>query len=142
MMPGDWRRALGGTTTILALAVAACATAGSRSSVVGPRSSDSRDQSPVPSPQSYLFSYFRGNGDDGVHLAWSADGITWTALNNGKSVITPKITGDGIGWQEWNTKAALMRDPSIIYGPDKLFHMVWTVAWTDHGIGEAHSPDL
>lgn len=57
-------------------------------------------------------------------------------------MITPKITGDGIGWQEWNTKAALMRDPSIIYGPDKQFHMVWTVAWTDHGIGEAHSPDL
>jgi hypothetical protein len=104
---------------------------------VGPRSSVFGPDRPA-----YLFSYFRGNGDDGVHFAWSADGITWSALNGGKSLITPAITGDGIGWQDWNSKAALMRDPSVIYGPDKQFHMVWTVAWTDHGIGVAHSPDL
>ena len=67
---------------------------------------------PASGSPAYLFSYFRGNGDDGVHLAWSADGITWSALNGGKAVITPAITGDGVGWQEWNTKAALMRDPS------------------------------
>ena len=133
-MPGGYwrRRAREGTSVLLAVAVAACARVGPRSSVLGPAGA-----SPA-----YLFSYFRGNGDDGVHLAWSADGITWSALNGGKSVITPNITGDGIGWQDWNSKAALMRDPSIIYGPDKQFHMVWTVAWTDHGIGVAHSPDL
>ena len=127
------RRARGGITILFALAVGACAQSGHRSSIFDP---------PSPENPAYLFSYFRGNGDDGVHLAWSADGITWSALNGGKSVITPAITGDGIGWQDWNSKGALMGDPSIIYGPDKLFHMVWTVAWTDHGIGEAHSPDL
>ena len=90
----------------------------------------------------YLFSYFTRNGEDGVHLAYSRDGITWSPLNGGRSVITPAITGAGRGWQEWNTTAALMRDPSILRGPDGVFHLVWTVAWTDHGIGVAHSRDL
>ena len=92
--------------------------------------------------QAYLFSYFTRNGEDGVHLAYSHDGISWTALNGGKSVITPAIDGAGRGWQEWNTRAALMRDPSILRGPDGMFHLVWTVAWTDHAIGVAHSRDL
>jgi hypothetical protein len=100
-------------------------------------------QSPMTStPPAFLFSYFTRNGEDGVHLAYSRDGINWTALNGGRSVITPAVTGAGRGWQEWNTTAALMRDPSILRGPDGMFHLVWTVAWTDHGIGVAHSRDL
>jgi beta-xylosidase len=93
-------------------------------------------------PKAFLFSYFRRNGEDGVHLAYSRDGITWLPLNGGRPVITPQITGAGIGWQEWNTTAALMRDPSILEGPDGVFHLVWTIAWTDHAIGVAHSKDL
>jgi beta-xylosidase len=92
--------------------------------------------------EAYLFSYFTRNGEDGVHLAYSRDGIAWSPLNGGRSVITPAVTGQGRGWQEWNTTAALMRDPSILRGPDGMFHLVWTVAWTDHGIGVAHSRDL
>ena len=125
------KRRMRALTIVLVCAVAACARGGSTPAAA-----------PSAEKPAYLFSYFRGNGDDGVHLAWSADGITWSALNGGKSVITPAITGDGIGWQDWNSKGTLMRDPSIIYGPDKLFHMVWTVAWTDHGFGVAHSADL
>ena len=26
----------------------------------------------------YLFSYFKGNGEDGLHLAYSNDGLKWT----------------------------------------------------------------
>lgn len=96
----------------------------------------------VQQPEAYLFSYFTRNGEDGVHLAYSRDGIHWLPLNDGKAVITPQITGAGEGWQEWNTTAALMRDPSILRGPDGMFHLVWTIAWTDHGIGVAHSRDL
>jgi beta-glucosidase len=99
-------------------------------------------QSTAPPGKAYLFSYFTRNGEDGVHLATSEDGITWTALNGGRSVIQPAVTGDGIGWQDWNSRAALMRDPSIVQGPDGMFHMVWTISWTDHGIGVAHSRDL
>ena len=100
--------------------------------------------SPTPDsePSAFLFSYFTRNGEDGVHLAYSRDGVNWLPLNGGKSVITPAITGSGRGWQEWNTTAALMRDPSILRGPDGVFHLVWTVAWTDHAIGVAHSRDL
>src|SRR5665213_77976 len=96
----------------------------------------------VQQREAYLFSYFTRNGEDGVHLAYSRDGIHWLPLNDGKAVITPAITGSGAGWQEWNTTAALMRDPSILRGPDGMFHLVWTIAWTDHGIGVAHSRDL
>ena len=28
----------------------------------------------------YLFSSFRGNGEDGLHLAYSPDGLKWTPL--------------------------------------------------------------
>jgi beta-xylosidase len=90
----------------------------------------------------YLFSYFTRNGEDGVHLATSDDGVHWRALNGGRAVIAPAISGSGRGWQEWNTTAALMRDPSILRGPDGMFHLVWTISWTDHSIGVAHSSDL
>lgn len=78
----------------------------------------------------YLFSSFKGNGEDGLHLAYSKDGLTWKALNNDISFLKPKIGG------------RLMRDPCITQGPDGLFHMVWTTGWTDQGIGVAHSRDL
>jgi hypothetical protein len=79
----------------------------------------------------YLFSYFTGNGEDGLHLAYSRDGLTFTALNNGKSFLTPSV---GI--------SKLMRDPCIIRTPDGTFHMVWTAGWTERGIGYSSSKDL
>ncbi|MCA9189780.1 MAG: glycoside hydrolase family 43 protein [Pirellulaceae bacterium] len=79
----------------------------------------------------YVFSYFRGNGEDGLHLAHSTDGIHWTALNRDRSFLTPSVDKD-----------RLMRDPSVVHGPDGQFHMVWTTGWHDHGIGIAHSKDL
>lgn len=79
----------------------------------------------------YLFSYFVNNGEDGLHLAYSTDGLTWQALNNGKSYLTPQIGKD-----------KLMRDPCIIQGPDGIFRMVWTSGWWDRGIGYASSKDL
>jgi hypothetical protein len=78
----------------------------------------------------YIFSYFKGNGEDGLHLAWSDDGLKWHALNKDRSFIQPQIGGK------------LMRDPCICTGPDGIFHMVWTSGWWDKGIGIAHSPDL
>lgn len=79
----------------------------------------------------YLFSYFMGNGEDGLHLASSKDGIKWDALNQNQSFLRPTVGGD-----------KLMRDPCIIKGGDGLFHMVWTVSWNEKGIGYAASPDL
>ena len=84
-----------------------------------------------PEPEVYLFSYFMNNGEDGLHLAYSEDALTWTALNNNKSLLSPTAGGD-----------KLMRDPCIIKGRDGKFHMVWTVSWNEQGIGYASSKDL
>lgn len=79
----------------------------------------------------YMFCYFRNNGKDGLHLAYSKDGYQWTALHNDSSLLKPMVAND-----------QLMRDPCIIRGADGLFHMVWTVSWNDKGIGYASSKDL
>lgn len=78
----------------------------------------------------YLFSYFVGQYD-GLHLAYSYDGKQWTALNGNKSFLRPAVGKD-----------RLMRDPSIVQGPDGMFHMVWTSSWYDRIIGYASSKDL
>lgn len=79
----------------------------------------------------YLFSYFINNGEDGLHLAYSTDGLKWHALKNNTSFLTPQVGED-----------KLMRDPCIISGNDGKFHMVWTVSWKERGIGYASSEDL
>lgn len=78
----------------------------------------------------YLFSYFKGNGD-GLHLAYSKDGMKWEALNNDSIYLKPEIGKD-----------KLMRDPSIVQDEEGTFHMVWTSGWWDQGIGYASSKDL
>lgn len=79
----------------------------------------------------YLFSYFKNNGEDGLHLAISTDGYHFRALKSGQSFLKP-LAG----------KDKLMRDPCIIVGNDKKFHMVWTLSWKEKGIGYATSDDL
>lgn len=87
------------------------------------------DDSVVPPGQALIFTSFRGNGD-GLHLASSRDGYTWTALNGDRPIFQPRI-GDG-----------LVRDPQIARGPDGTFHMVWTTGRTHSAIGYASSKDL
>ena len=41
-------------------------------------------------PTAYLFTYFTKNGEDGLHLAWSADGYKWDKLNDGRSYLAPE----------------------------------------------------
>ncbi|MFC3198653.1 glycoside hydrolase family 43 protein [Parapedobacter deserti] len=84
-----------------------------------------------PADSVFAFSYFKGNGEDGLHLAYSYDGFEWTPLNGDRSFLKPELSKD-----------RLMRDPCIIRGGDGRFHMVWTVSWTDQGIGYASSDDL
>ncbi len=85
----------------------------------------------IQKAEGYVFSYFKGNGEDGLHLAYSEDGYKWNTLKNDTSFLTPEVGKD-----------KLMRDPCIIKGGDGLYHMVWTVSWTDKGIGYASSKDL
>ncbi len=86
-----------------------------------------------PQPQekpSYVFSFFRDNGQAGVYLALSDDGLSWREVNSGRPVLVPQVGGK------------LTRDPSICRGPDGQYHMVWTTSWTDKGFGVAHSKNL
>jgi hypothetical protein len=78
----------------------------------------------------YLFSSFRGNGEDGLHLAYSYNGHQWTPVRNDESLLTPTV-GE-----------RLMRDPSIVRGPEGVYHMVWTSGWEDIGFGYSSSTDL
>ena len=82
-------------------------------------------------PSHYVFTYFVGNGEDGLHLLHSTDGLRWHPVADGKSLLEPTVGGD-----------KLMRDPDVTQGPDGTFHLVWTVSWGERGIGYAHSRDL
>ncbi|MDO7849958.1 glycoside hydrolase family 43 protein [Hymenobacter sp. CA1UV-4] len=90
-----------------------------------------RAQKPLRKNEVLLFASFRGNGEDGLHLASSPDGYKWTVLRNDQSFLKPTVSKD-----------KLMRDPCIIRGHDGRFHMVWTTSWHERGIGYASSPDL
>ena len=108
------------TTVIAMAALAACCPAAPAT----PAETDNRPW--------YLFTSFRGNGEDGLHLAYSRDGYAWAELGGGKPFLAPKIG-----------PKPLMRDPCLARGPDGAFHMVWTTTWTTPMlIGYASSKDL
>ncbi len=118
--------------TLLFLAQASLpATLGQRAIVPAGSQPQTRQAKTPALPGNYLFAYFKDNGEDGLHLAWSRDGLKWQPLNEDKSYLTPAA-----GSQK------LMRDPCIIQGPDGVFHLVWTTGWRGQDIGIAHSKDL
>ena len=65
----------------------------------------------------YLFSYFRNNGETGLDLASSSDGLRWTELNGGQPLLAPSVG-----------ESKLMRDPSLVYvaRENKDFAIVWS----------------
>lgn len=81
-------------------------------------------------PGPWVFSYFLDNGQDGMHLAYSRDGLKWKPLGGGRPYLAPAVGGK------------LIRDPCVILGPDNVYHAVWTSGWYEQGIGIAHSRDL
>ena len=83
----------------------------------------------------FVFAYFNtGRGEArGLQLAFSQDGYTWTRIEPpGDCFLKPAVGGK------------LMRDPSVVQGPDGTFRMVWTTGWNRPGIGIgiAHSKNL
>ena len=80
----------------------------------------------------YIFTYFDTRKEAaGLCIAYSYDGYTWTAINDGQPVMQPMVGRD-----------KLLRDPSICLAPDGTFHLVWTVGWSGQSIGYATSRDL
>ncbi len=84
----------------------------------------------APAADPLIFAFFRSNGETGVFLAGSRDGLEWKELNGGRAVLLPP------------DKDALMRDPYLVRGPDGRFHMIWTWSWTAPFIGHSSSRDL
>ncbi|HEU4553417.1 MAG TPA: DUF4038 domain-containing protein [Chitinophaga sp.] len=84
----------------------------------------------VPGKEVYLFTSFREPATDGLHLLYSYDAYHW--LDLGRSLLQPTVG-----------EKKLMRDPSMIQGPDGTFRLVWTSGWKgDKGFGYASSKDL
>jgi len=80
--------------------------------------------------EAYIFTSFHEPATDGLRLLYSYDALHWTDLN--KTFLKPEV-----GTQK------VMRDPSIVQGPDGTFHLVWTCSWKgDKGFGYASSKDL
>jgi len=84
-----------------------------------------------PNDEIFILPFFRDNGQHGVYLAWSEDGLHFKPLNGDKPVMTPPP------WPGQN----LTRDPSIIRHDGK-FRMVWTSNWGGRCFGVAESNDL
>lgn len=79
----------------------------------------------------YVMTGFREPADTGLRFIYSRDGYHWTDLGP-SSFLHPDVG-----------TAKIMRDPSIVVGPDGTFHLVWTSSWRDdYGFGYAHSKDL
>ncbi len=78
----------------------------------------------------YMFTSFREPATDGLKLLYSYDGYKWDSL-------------PGIYLKPDAGVQKLMRDPSIVSGPDGTFHLVWTCSWKgDPAFGYASSKDL
>lgn len=78
----------------------------------------------------YMFTSFHEPATDGLHFLYSYDGYKWDSLPG--VFLKPEI-----GTQK------IMRDPSIVQGPDGTFHLVWTTSWRgDLGFGYSSSKDL
>src|SRR5262249_32312601 len=81
----------------------------------------------------FLFTSFRDNGEDGLHLALSTNGYHWQALKGDRSFLHSELG------------AGLIRDPCVAQRPDGTFHLVWTSGWTTESgkvIGYSYSKDL
>ena len=80
--------------------------------------------------KAYLFTSFHEPADAGLRMLYSYDGRKWSDLD---TVLLKPTVG--------NQK--VLRDPSMVQGPEGTFHLVWTSSWKgDKGFGYASSKDL
>jgi hypothetical protein len=89
----------------------------------------------------YHEGYYPAGGNSGVFLSWSTDGYKFYPMNDGHPVfVPPEFPGDDA--DNTDGYANLVRDPSITYGPDGLYHLVFTSDIHSRSFGYAESPDL
>lgn len=82
------------------------------------------------SGRAYLFTSFHEPANQGLRMLYSYNGYQWKDLDT--VLLQPRIGNQQV-----------MRDPSMVQGPDGTFHLVWTSSWRgDKGFGYASSKDL
>jgi hypothetical protein len=80
--------------------------------------------------RAYLFTSFHEPANKGLRMLYSYDGHKWTDLDT--TLLSPEVGNQKV-----------MRDPSMVQGPDGVFQLVWTSSWRgDKGFGYASSKDL
>ncbi len=85
---------------------------------------------PAKNNSAYLFTSFRDADQKFLRFLYSFDGYHWTNVPG--TFLEAKA---GVSRQ--------FRDPSLLRGPDGMFHLVWTAGWHgDQGFGCASSRDL
>jgi len=102
-----------------------------------------------PEKEVYLFTSHREPALDGLHLLYSYDGLHWDSLAGvwlkpeiGNQSLYVNIYTNEVDTPKYY-KQCMMRDPSILQGPDGTFHYVWTTGWSgSKGFGYASSKDL
>ena len=78
----------------------------------------------------YVSTSFHEPATEGLRFIYSYDGLRWDSIEG--VFLRPEV-----GVQK------VMRDPSIVQGPDGTFHLVWTSSWRgDRGFGYSSSKDL
>ena len=76
-----------------------------------------------------MFTSFKEPANEGLRFLYSYDGLDWTRIDT--TFLKPKVDDK------------VMRDPSIVQGPDGTFHLVFTSAWKgSKTFGYASSKDL
>lgn len=107
--------------------------------------------SPAPQEEvAYLFTSFQEPSIDGMRYLYSLDGLHWDTIPG--VWLHPEVGNDTPYINAWNGKEAfpkyypderVLRDPSMLQGPDGTFHLVWTTQWSgSRGFGYASSTDL
>lgn len=80
--------------------------------------------------QHFLFTSFHEPANEGLRMLQSNDGKHWQEMDT--LLLKPSV-----GIQK------VLRDPSMVQGPDGVFHLVWTTSWKgDPGFGYASTKDL
>ncbi|WP_462251216.1 glycoside hydrolase family 43 protein [Ferruginibacter sp.] len=80
--------------------------------------------------KAYLFTSFHEPANEGLRMLFSKDGYHWKTMD---SIYLKPLIG----------KDKIMRDPSMLQGPDGTFHLVWTTEWKGgNGFGYASSKNL
>ena len=78
----------------------------------------------------YISTSFHESATEGLRFIYSRDGLRWDSIQG--VFLRPEVGAQKV-----------MRDPSIVKGPDGTFHLVWTCSWRgDRGFGYSSSKDL